>query len=148
MSKQYKIHEDYKNYQKVSIKQTRLATFCDQQSIKLDFGGFEIPTIRSMDIKFRLEEVTTATIEIIDVDLDLTDIPYDIHVDELCARMLLLRILDKFENGFQIGDDIDQTDDRDEIIKEIKEMTKGMEDIIEMSKRGDKFKSYKLKEQK
>lgn len=120
---------------KLSVKQSGIALFYDNKKVKLEINGKQLPGVRSMDIAFRLEEVTKATVEIIDFDLDLKDIDVEINVDELKARILLLNIYNTLhekgqtDEGF-VYDIVDRG-----FIDDILEMTKGMPGHVDMTTR-------------
>ena len=115
--------DDEKEKPVLSIKQKGFAMFSDSEKIKLTIDGKEVGgPLKSMDIRFDLEKVTTAYLELSDFELDLTDIPYEVNVDELHARKFLLKIrnfLRDFGNFKSM--------DAQMLIEEITDMTKGME---------------------
>ena len=56
-----------------------------RMKVTIDDNGkqVDIPGLRSMTVDSNLDEVISAKIEVIDVGLDLLNVPFEVKVDEL-----------------------------------------------------------------
>ncbi len=108
----------------LTIKSEGMCVFEDTEKLKIKFNGENIPCLRSMKIEYDIEEVPRVVLEVLDFNLDLENVPYEIKVDELKARILLKKIFHDSKCMFPAP-----------VMREIEEMINGMLDVVDMTTR-------------
>jgi len=128
------------NEDKVTIKKTgdNFSTLCDIENLSIKHNGKEIPELKSIHISMELEEVITAHVKILDCNLDLENIPFEVKVDELHARILLKKMM-RIIDGESAA--VDYQSEMGPLLDQAREMTKDMPDIADVTTRdGDGFR--------
>lgn len=115
-----------KNESKLSIKHDGMVLFSDAEKCHVKLDGKEIAGLKSMKIDYNLEEAVTVQLNLIDFGLDLSNVPYEIKMDEIFARLLLMRIIELYESNASNDQFFEEMGAH---VGEAIEMTRGLEAI-------------------